>query len=225
MDSKVKPRIARRRYDASRRRAAAERTRHRITQAARELFLRRGYAATRMTDVADAAGVSLETVYASFGPKARLMRQLVEVALSGEDEPVPALERGWVRRTMTEFDAARKLEMFAHGARELQERVAPLWMVVKEAAASDPELKSLADELSERRAAHMRLLVADLEAAKGLRPNISKDAAADVIWALNSSEFFALLVAQRGWPAAEFESWLADALKRLLLPPPGNPAT
>jgi AcrR family transcriptional regulator len=207
-----------RRYDASRRRAAAGETRKRIVEAARQIFLRQGYAATRMAEIADAAGVSLETLYAAFGPKPRLVQHLIELAISGADQPVPALERAWVRAIYAEPDPKRKIEMFAAGVRELQERVAPLWTVVLEAAKGDSELKVIVDELNQRRVMHMRMFVSDLVAAGGLRPGLAPDEAADVIWAMNSSEFFTLLVLERGWEPERFETWIAEAWKRILLP-------
>src|SRR5215831_10681159 len=82
-----------RRYDASRRQEAALQTRLVIAAAARDLFVARGYIGTTMAAIAEAAGISHETVYATFGPKPALFRHLVEIALSGTDEPVPALER------------------------------------------------------------------------------------------------------------------------------------
>jgi AcrR family transcriptional regulator len=189
-----------------------------MARAARETFLRDGYAAARMAEIADAAGVSLETLYTAFGPKPRLVRHLVEVALSGADEPVPALERAWVREIQAEPDPGRKVQMFAAGVRRLQERLAPLWAVVKEAANGDDELRAMVDELNGRRAMHMRVFVDHLAAAGGLRPDLTPEVAADMIWAMNSSEFFALLVLERGWAPEAFESWLADTWKRLLLP-------
>jgi AcrR family transcriptional regulator len=215
--STVKPQ-PRRRYDASGRRAAASQTRFRIVEAAGRLFLDRGYAATRMVEIAEEAGVSLETVYASVGTKPALMRHLVEIALSGSDEPVPALERASTREIREEPDPPRKLVMFAKVIRQLNQRVAPLWVVLKEAAASDDELSAMAVELDRRRAGHMRVFVAEsLEATGALRPGLSVEAAADVIWATNSPEFFLLLVRDRGWDPDFFEEWLADTWARILV--------
>src|SRR5947209_6427527 len=117
----------RRRYDASRRLAAAQQTRQAILAAARQLFLERGYALTTMAAIAAAAGVSHETVYAAFGPKPALLQYLIEIALSGTAEPVPALEREPVRAIQAEPNPRRKIEMFARVVRQLQERLAPLF--------------------------------------------------------------------------------------------------
>jgi AcrR family transcriptional regulator len=216
VDSKVKRQP--RRYDATSRRAAARETRARIVDAGRRLFLERGYAATRMAEIALEAGVSLETVYTSVGTKPALIRHLVEIALSGTEEPVPAMERESTQQIREEPNPRQKLVMFAGVIRRLNERVAPLWVLIREAAAGDPELEALADELDQRRAGHMRVFVAEsLEATGALRPGLSVETAADIVWATNAPEFFLLLVRDRGWDADFFEHWLADSWTRLLL--------
>jgi len=213
-----------RRYDVSRRRAGAAQTRRAIVDAARRLFLERGYATTTMAAIAAAAGVSHETVYAAFGPKPVLFRHLVEIALSGTEEPVPALERAIVQQVRAEPDPHRILDLFAHTVRLLQDRVAPLVLILNEGAQSDPDLKALADELSARRVGHMRIFVADLATKGGLRADLSVETAADMIWVMNSSEFYLLCVRDRDWTPEFFEQWLADAWKRLLLPAPTRTA-
>jgi AcrR family transcriptional regulator len=218
MDEHVKPAPARRRYNAPRRQAAAAITRRDIISAAKHLFVERGYAATTMAAIAEAAGVSHETVYATFGPKPTLFRYLVETALSGTDEPVPALERDIVRQVRAEPDPGRILELFAHTVRLLHQRLAPLFEVLSDGARTDPDLKAFADELSSRRVGHMRAFVADLTAKGGLRQDVSIELATDMIWAMNSSQFYLLYVRDRGWTPEVFEHWLADAWKRLLLP-------
>jgi AcrR family transcriptional regulator len=211
----------RRRYDSSRRRAAARETRRAILDAARALFLDRGYARTTITAIAEAAAVSVETIYLSVGPKAAVVRYLMETALSGADEPVPADERDWVLRFRSEPDPRLKIRLYAAPAiTEMHQRLAPLWAVLLEAAPGDPELRSLIEELNERRIGHMRLMVEDLAAAGGLRPGLSVQMAADVVWATNSSEFFLLLVRERGWHPSAFRRWLAEAWIDLLLAAP-----
>ncbi len=226
MEKKVKPDLsssskqpqARRRYEAPNRRAAAEQTRRQILEAARRLFLERGYVATSMAAIAAAAGVSHETVYAGFGPKPALFRYLIEIALSGTDAPVPALERASTRDIQAEPDPSRRLEMFARVIRLIQERLAPLFDVLREGARTDSDLKAYLDELNERHAGNMRAFAAHLAEAGGLRNDLSIELAGDVIWVMTSVEFFLLCVRDRGWSSDFFEHWFADALKRLLLP-------
>jgi AcrR family transcriptional regulator len=213
------PRPPKRRYDAPRRRAAAEATRQRILAAARELFLARGYAATTMAAVAAAAGVSVETIYLAVGSKAALVRELVELALSGADRPVPPPERAGVREIEAEPDPRRKVVLFARLVRQLQERLAPLWVVVEAAAPEDAELAALIKELYARHVGSMRLFVDHLAATGHLRAALAPALATDLLWAMNSPAFYRLLVVDRQWSGDTLERFLAEAWQLLLLPP------
>ncbi|MFI5278745.1 MAG: TetR/AcrR family transcriptional regulator [Ktedonobacterales bacterium] len=219
MDEHVKQGPAGRRYDATGRRAAARQTRRAIVDAARGLFVDRGYEATTMAAIAATAGVSHETVYTAFGPKALLFRHLVELALSGTEEEIPALRREIVREVRAEPDPHRILVMFAHTVRLLQERVAPLFAALSAGARTDAELKAFAGELSARRLEHMRAFVMDLRAKGGVREGMTIEVATDVIWIMNSPEFYLLCVRDRGWPSEFFEHWLVESWTLLLLPP------
>ena len=209
--------ISKRAYDASSRRKSAEGTRQSIIDAARGLFLDKGYAATTMPAIAQAAGIALDTVYATVGKKATLFRLLIEMAISGSDRAVPAEERDYVRAIREEADAARKLHLYAGAVSRIQSRLAPLFRVLQGAAPLEPELDALWQGIAQRRARNMQLLARELAATGRLRPDLSVGKAADIIWSMNSSEFYLLLVEQRGWSAAAFERWLADAWVRLLL--------
>lgn len=217
MVRKVKPSSKPRLYDASHRREAAAETRNAVVAAASRLFVDRGYAATTMVAIAAAAGVALDTVYATLGPKPVLFRHLVEMAISGAAQPVAAEDRGYVQHIRAEPDPGRKLDLYAHATREIQGRLAPLFRVLQHAAPTDPQLRALWDEIGARRAGNMRLLAAELAATGGLRQGLSVDDAADIIWATNSSEFFLLLVHDRRWDADRFEQWLARTWREILL--------
>jgi AcrR family transcriptional regulator len=216
----VKPRPNKRRYDATRRRAAAQENRRAIAAAARRLFLERGYGTTTMTAIADAAGVSHETVYATLGPKPAVFRHLIETALSASDEPIPPLERDYARRVLNEQDPRRLIDIYANAMRLTQERLAPLFDILNHAATTAPELQAYLSELTDRRAHYTHLIAEHLNDLGGLREDITVQTAADVLFALNSSEFFLLLARDRQWAPDDFEQWLADAWKRLLLPTP-----
>jgi len=170
-----------------------------------------------MAMIADAAAVSIETIYLSIGGKAMLVRYLVETALSGTDEPVAPSERRGVAEIHAEPDARLKLVLLARMVRPMLERLAPIGQVVREVAPVDAELRSLVAELQQRHAGSMRLVIDHLSEAGRLRPSISKDIARDILWAMNSPEFYGLLVVGRGWTGEVFENWLADAWQRLLL--------
>jgi AcrR family transcriptional regulator len=211
--------VTKRAYDSSSRRRAAQATRQSILDAARRLFLEKGYAATTMPAIAGAAGIALDTVYATVGKKPSLFRLLIEMAISGGEKAVPAEERDYVRAIRAETDAVRKLRLYAAALRRIQPRLAPLIRVLQGAAPHDPELDALWQGISRRRAANMRLLAKDLAATGRLQSDLSVAKAADIIWSMNSPEFYLLLVEQCGWSPKEFERWLGDAWIRLLLEP------
>ena len=209
--------VKRRRYDSSARKAAAELTRWSIIEAARRVFLQCGYAGATMPAIAREAGIAVDTVYATVGKKPALFRLLVEAAISGRDRAVDSEERDYVRAIRAEPDAEQKLKIYAGALRAIQPRLAPIFKVLQAAATQDSDLKALWLEISRRRAANMRLLARDLAATGRLRGDLPIAKVADIIWSLNSPEFYLLLVEERGWSADAFERWLADAWVRLLL--------
>lgn len=204
-----------RRYDTTRRRATADRTRRAILDAATTLFVEQGYVATTMASIAQRAGVNTDTVYTAVGAKPALFRLLIETALSGEDDAVPAADRDYVRDMQAEPDAASKLAIYAAAISRIHVRLGPLFGVLQTAAPASPELAALWQQIAERRAANMRLLAADLATTGQLRIEVQE--AADVIWATNSPEFYLLLVRDRQWTHEHYERWLADSWCRLLL--------
>lgn len=208
-----------RHYDATSRRTAARATRHAILAAARALFLANGYARTSMSAIANQAGVHIDTIYQTIGRKPDLVQLLFESAISGEDEEIPALQRDYVRAIQAEPSGRRRLEIYAATVGTIMARLQPIHRVVQEAAAAEPALAALWTDIANRRAANMRLFVEDLARVAYLRPDLTIEQAADVIWSTNGPEFYTLLVIERGWPRDQFESWLADTWERLLLVP------
>jgi hypothetical protein len=124
-----------------------------------------------------------------------------------------------VQAIRKETNADQKLRLYAAALRSIQVRLAPLIRVLEGAAPHDPDLRALWQSIARRRARSMRLLAQDLAATRRLRSDLSIDRTADVIWSMNSPEFYLLLVEQRGWSPKEFERWLGDAWIRLLLKP------
>lgn len=173
-----------------------------------------------MPAIAQAADVALDTVYASVGRKATLFRLLIEASISGADEAQPPEEREYVLAIRAEPKARKKLEIYAEALTRIHARLAPLFKVLQAASSVDSDLAELWQEISQRRASNMRLFAADLAGTGGLRRDLDQDQAADIIWSMNSPEFYLLLVEQRGWSPQTFESWLADAWQRLLLSGP-----
>lgn len=216
MDGPVKPRS----YTSVTRTQKAENTRQAIRAAATAAFLEHGYVATTMSEIATAAGVSLDTVYAAVGPKPVLFRLLLETAISGAADAVPAKDRDYVRAIQSVPDAADKLRTYAGALRRLHPRLAPLVAVLQQASGADADLADLWREISTRRADNMRLLAAELIATGQLRPGMDLPEVADTLWATNSPELFLLLTRDRNWTTAHYERWLLDCWHRVLLAAP-----
>jgi hypothetical protein len=168
-----------------------------------------------MSAIAERAGVALDTIYASAGRKPELARLLIETAISGTGDAVPAEERDYVRAIRAAADADTKIIIYAAAIRAIAARLAPLLAMLQQAAPAEPQLAALWHEIAERRAATMRRFVADLAAVTTLRVDL--DEAADIVWATNAPELYQLLVGQRGWSPDRYEHFLADAWRRLLL--------
>lgn len=204
-----------RRYDATGRRQAAARTRTAILDAARQLFAERGYTATPMAAIAERAGVALDTVYATVGRKPALARLLIETAISGTGQAIPAEQRDYVQAIQAAPDAQTKIAVYAAAITAIAPRMALVLGIIQQAASAEPELAALWTEIADRRAANMRRFVADLAAVAPLR--LDPDEAADIVWATNAAEMYQLLVSQCGWTAQRYERFLTDTWQRLLL--------
>jgi hypothetical protein len=169
-----------------------------------------------MTAIAERAGVALDTVYASVGRKPELARLLIETAISGTDQAIPAEQRDYVRAVQAAPDAETKIAIYAAAIAAIAPRLVIVLTIIQQAAHTEPELATLWDQIAERRAANMRLFVADLTTVTPLR--LDPGEAADIIWATNATELYQLLVRQRGWSPQRYERFLADTWRRLLLP-------
>ena len=179
----------------------------------------RGYVATTIDAIATRATVSPETVYATFKNKRSILSELIDVATAGDDAPVPILEREWVREMLEEPDLTRRVRILARNGGVILARTAPVYEVLRAAAASDPRIASLWEGYKAQRFAGQRELVRVLTAGGALRAGINTRTAADIVFAVGSPETYRLLVVDRGWSATGFERWYADTLGRLILPP------
>lgn len=205
-----------RRYTSGLRREQSDATRHRIADAARELMLTRGYAATTMSDVAVGAGVAVQTLYAACpGGKAGLAKLVYDTTLAGDAAPVAMSERPAVAAIIAEPDPARKLQLYAQMVATMAERIAPVHAVLRAAAGG---LGPLLQESETQRRIGTRGPAGMLATAKALRPGVDIDRAADIIFALTSIEVFERLTATCGWSLDDYADWLACTLTDALLP-------
>ena len=204
-----------RRYDSARRQEAAQRRRAAVVEAASRLFLREGFAGTTIARIAEDAGVSEETVYKAFGNKIALVRAIRDQALAGEG-PVHA-ERRSDRMQASENDPRTIIRGWGVLTMEVAPRVAPVLLLVREAAASDPELARLQEEMDAARLTRMTHNARTLLKGGHLRTGITLDAATDVLWTYSSPELYELLVIRRGWSVERYGRFIADAMIAALL--------
>ncbi|MGW7679924.1 TetR/AcrR family transcriptional regulator [Kribbella sp. NPDC054772] len=192
--------------------------RQRMRAAAQALFTTRGYSATSMQAIADEAGMAVQTLYFTFGTKRALLGELLDVAVAGDDEPVPTLDRPRVRAAIADPDPEAQLRAQARLAREIYERVAPVLQVVAHAATADAEIHELWETNNAQRAVVMEQLIAALAAKTPLRAELDAAEATDVALALLSPEVYQFFTVRRGWEPARWEKWTAAALVTQLLP-------
>jgi AcrR family transcriptional regulator len=204
-----------RRYDASRRRAAAEVARQRILAAATARFIAQGYAATTVAQVAADAEVSAQTVFTRFGSKVNLLKEAVDVAIVGDPEQAGLHDRPAMQHVYAGPTAPDVLRRFASVIAAVAERACPIALVAYAAADADPEIAQLTARLDQQRllgAAALAALVAD---RSGDVDPARVDAIRDSIWALNSPLQYRLLVVERGWTVARYAAWIEQALLAL----------
>lgn len=204
-----------RRYDAPGREAQARLTRSRILAAAHELFAQDGFAVP-MRVVAQRAGVSVATVELLFGTKAALLGAVVDVALAGDDDPVPILDRPWVSALKVlsagEFLRTAGVE-FASGAG----RVAPVLRALEEASTRSADLTEVARELGRRRSVMAAWVVDQVIDRAALASDLTRDTAIATVLVLLDPAAHRRLLLDHGWPPDRLGAWLARSLQRLLL--------
>lgn len=204
-------------YDNSRRAERARESRRKVLEEAHRLLVSDGFAGMRVAEVAERAGVSVETVYKQFRNKGGLLKAAYDVRLAGDDEPVPLGERPEYRAMVEEPDCALKVRHYAALGRQISERAGPLAIRVLECRGADADVEEFARTIEAERLFGATAFVSLLEQAGGLRPGLDKDRARDQLWALISPELWALLVQRRGWSHDHYEAWLAESITTALL--------
>lgn len=196
----------------------ARETRTRMLTAARDLFVQRGYGATSLQEIADRAGVAVQTIYFTFGNKRVLLKELVDVSIAGDDEPVATMDRPWFREAAEADTAPEALQRHIRGTGEVLARVAPITEMLRAAAAADPAVAELWDQDTDPRyvvhEAAARALVAKPQSA-----DVPVEHAADLLFALLSPELYLLFVRDRKWSPEQWERWAHETLQAQLCSP------
>jgi AcrR family transcriptional regulator len=209
---------ARRRYQSPLREQSARRTRQAIIKAAQELFTARGYAATSLAGIAAAAGVARPTASAAFGSKPALLRQVLDQALAGDDEPIPVAQRPWFRPVWDARTPAAVLDAYAGVSTLINSRAARIFEVVRRAADQAPEIAQLWDTLQRNRRAGARMVIEHAASLGPLAAGLDIDHATDILWIFNDPAHYDTLVSQSGWPEPGYTSWLSSQVRHALLP-------
>jgi AcrR family transcriptional regulator len=207
-----------RKYDSTRRQAQARQTRLQIAEAARSLFIERGYGGTTVEAIAEKAGVAPETVYASFKNKRNVLSFLFDISIGGDDEDIRLLDRPDPQAVLQETDQRRQLSLFARDITRILHRAAPIFEILRTAGKTEPEIAELVQRLLRERMANMSRVSKSVATHGPLREGLNRPRAAELIWAMTSPELYLLFSRDRAWTDEEFTQWLTDILIRLLLP-------
>jgi AcrR family transcriptional regulator len=210
------PTTVKRNYSSPQREAQATATRASVVTAARQAFLQRGYAGATVSDIAERAGVNIDTVYRSVGRKPQLMVAAIDQALGESDQPLPAEQREYVRAVHAAETAETKLRTYAEALGRIMPRVSPLFAALREAAIADAACAATYEQIATRRAGNMRLLAGELRATGELRDDLDDEHVADLLWSTNAPDWYAL-VASRGWTPQQYTDALYDIWTRVLL--------
>ncbi|MEU8121627.1 helix-turn-helix domain-containing protein [Spirillospora sp. NPDC049024] len=190
----------------------SRRTRGKVIEAARELFVAQGYGATSLQEVADRAGVAVQTVYFVFGNKRALFKDVVDTSIAGDAEPVATMEREWFRAACAEPTAAGQLRAHVHGTGEILGRVAPILPMIAAAGAADPQIAAQWPDDPDPRYTVHRAAAEALVAKPDARPGVSAEMAADLLFGLLSPQLYLLFVQDRGWTPDAWEEWARTTL-------------
>lgn len=185
--------------------------------AAGRLFVERGYTAASLRDVAQLAGVARPTVAAAFGSKPALLRQVVDEALAGDDQPVPVAQRPWFAPVWQANHPSAVLSAYAGACTLIGRRAARIFEVVHRAAGEATEIAELWGTLTLNRRAGADMVARRALETGPLRTGLDVDQAVDSLWILNDPAHYAALVLERHWPERGFQQWLDNQMRAALL--------
>jgi AcrR family transcriptional regulator len=192
-----------------------------VIEAARALFLERGYGATTIEAISARSDVPAATVYRLFSSKRGILKALLDVSIAGDDAAVPMADRSAVRSLLADSNPKSVVAGFVGIAAQVNSRTAAIYRILVSAAASDPDAATLLDELTSQRQQGQAHIARSLARARVLRPRLRERDAGDIIHALLSPEVYGLLVIDRGWPPQRYTAWLTETLvDQLLVPTP-----
>jgi AcrR family transcriptional regulator len=204
--------VKRRRYRTTIRRGDAPEL---ICAAAYRLFSDKGYLATSIEEIAAEAGVARPTIFTAVGPKATILRLVVDQALAGDDAPPPIAQRTWWREAVDEPDAVRSIELHARNMCLINQRAAPVLRALEIAASVDADAGELWKRFQRQRHEGLNEFAGALS-RKTTRVRYDEGTITDTLCML-AADAYLRLVRDAGWPVERYQDWLTDALLRLFL--------
>ena len=214
----IEPVKPKRKYASTRRAGQAAGTREAVIVAARAQFIHAGWQGTTIAGMAQAAGVSNETIYAVFGTKQGVLLAVVESAVRRTRPNVPLLDQSGPKAVAAAGDQRAQIGLFATDIADVLGNVAELMAVVRTAAATDPALEAFYASLHEGRRRNLEFVARALLKTGPLRPGLDAAAATATLWRLASPELFLLMTQAEGLAADQYAAWLAGTLEATLLP-------
>jgi AcrR family transcriptional regulator len=198
-------------YKSERRQQQAETTRRDILRAARRLFADRGYSATSMADIAREAGIAVQTIYASCGPKRDLVLALVDTI--DDEADVAAL----ARRLAGSNEPAEIISLGVRVTRQLNERCGDIISALLSAAPIEPDAAAAAEEGKRRHRDGTARTAHKLHALGALRDGLTDDDAAALLATLTWRPVYAQLTQEHNWTYDHCEQWITSVLVSSLL--------
>jgi AcrR family transcriptional regulator len=206
-------------HDGERGQARTRLARAAVVDAARALFLERGYAGATVEAISDRSDVPPATVYRLFASKLGILKAVLDVSIAGDDAAVPVPDRPRVQALFATADPSEQLTGFVGFTRDINSRAAPVYQILVSAAAADSDAAALLAELTRQRHEGQRQIARSLARRGALRADLRQRDAEDLIHALMSPEIYRLLVVDRGWTPARYAAWLSGTLVDQLLEP------
>lgn len=197
---------------------AAEETQRAIVRAAAELFFTHGYHATSISRIAAAAGVAVQTIYNSIGSKNELLSRVLDHVAAGERAPVP-VPTFMREQVESESDPAQMIDQLVRFWQGALKRTAPVFRVIREAAAIDPEVAALENERAAQRLRNYHTAARLLKDRGALRVELTLAEAAATIFAIGHPEAYRTLVVEGSWSERQWANWARTALMTTLLAP------
>lgn len=194
----------------------AANTRRRVLSAAADAFAEHGFAAARIEDIAERAGVAVPTVYKTFTNKGNLLVGALDQTMTDGDSGERIDEQSWWTEQLNERDPIRQLHLIARNARRLYERSGALLSVLQAAVAVEADLAAVWNDIASQRLERSRRTAGSLIGKAGKRARLSRQETMLTLLTLTEPALFTVFISH-GKTGDQYEAWLADVLSRTLL--------